>query len=105
MNISDHINHKFSDDHGGVIKPQSVRSQRSFTEHMATLYQNIDTLVYAAEVACKDNSDGPYHCPLGKKCAFKNPTDHMFSCRIDSMRMVIGDHFPQGDIKELDVTE
>jgi hypothetical protein len=39
------------DDGGVVVREQSVRSQRSFQEHMATLYQNIDNLVYAAETA------------------------------------------------------
>ena len=74
------------------MKPQSIRSQRSFTEHMKTLYQNIDTMVYASEIACKRECKD---CPF----AIWN------GCKITEIRAIIGDHFPQGDIKEVELSE
>lgn len=91
-------------------KPQSVRSQRSFLEQMQTLYQNIDTLVYAAEQACpyskqmvESRSLGmntfgvykPCECPFLGKFNF---------CSLPSLRSTIGDHFPQHDIKEVELS-
>lgn len=94
---------------------QSVRSQRSFQEHMRTLYQNIDTLVYAAEHTCPRSNDlkkkhfsvphpelsctlldVPMECPM---------RDYNALCKIPKLRRLIGDHFPQDDIKEVELGE
>ena len=88
------------------MKPQSVRSQRSFQEHMKTLYQNIDTLVYAVEITC------PYYKQMVAQrylelreffitpndcvgCEFRKKFDY---CGLYEIRSTLGDHFPQSDI-------
>ena len=90
-----------------TYKPQSVRSQRSFHEHMATIYQNIDTLVYAAEVTCpyykqmlEQRAHGlreffitPIDC-IG--CEFRKTFDY---CGLYEIRSSLGEHFPQSDIE------
>lgn len=84
------------------MKPQSVRSQRSFTEHMKTLYQNIDTMVYASEIACANTADARDLCCDG--CTFVGKK-HPNLCIVMGIRSLIGDHFPQGDIKEVELSE
>ena len=92
-------------------KPQSVRSQRSFAEHMKTLYQGIDTMVYAGEVACANTADARDLCC--DECPFKNkhfydsvPPEHdTHPCIVMGIRSLMGDHFPQGDIKEVELSE
>ena len=83
-----------------TTKPQSVRSQRSFQEHMKTIYQNIDTLVYAGEVACH-NEKGYTNC---YGCAFYRGCI-VGSNKCDKLRDIIGEHFPQSDIKEVELTK
>jgi hypothetical protein len=80
-------------------KPQSVRSQRSFQEQMKTLYQNIDTLVYAGEEACA-GAHANKECPLGSECPFHkaHQSRFPFGCALIGLRQSIGDHFPQSDI-------
>jgi hypothetical protein len=89
------------------MKPQSVRSQRSFTEHMQTLYQNIDTLVYAAEVACGKEGGSEYRC-VGMTCPFRvshSGVGFYKSCKLEHMRIILGEHFPQHDIKTVELSE
>lgn len=98
------INHQ----HDCYKKPQSVRSQRSFQEQMQTLYQNIDNMVYAAEYACnKDCEKNQWQCS-GFECAFRlgepNEPTHRNWCKLISIREIIGDHFPQHDIKEVELS-
>jgi len=71
-------------------------------ETMKRLHGEIERLVYAAETVCNSHSKSKYHCPLGKKCPFKDENDHLFSCRINSIRMILGDHVIQHDIPEVD---
>jgi len=66
------------------MKADSVRHQRPFAEHMATLHQGIDNLLYAAEIACHENkseqpsffSDNPkcVTCPFCHSAVFKDPS-------------------------------
>ena len=83
----------------------SVRSQISTKDQMDVLFKKIENLVYAAEVACHSISDNEYHCALGKECSFKNLTNQYFSCRIDSMRSVMGEHPEQHDIPQVELKE
>ena len=85
------------------MKPQSVRSQRSFAEHMKTLYQNIDTMVYAAEIACV-NSEAKCIKPESD-CPFIFNSLGGITCSRYYIRQWVGDHFPQGDIKEVELSE
>jgi predicted ArsR family transcriptional regulator len=89
------------------MKEQSVRSQRSFQEHMKTLYQNIDTLVYAAEVACHKAHGDEFRCPIGSDCPFHKAhhQEYPYGCALEGLRDCIGDHFTQTDIKEVELTE
>ena len=89
------------------MKPQSVRSQRSFAEHMKTLYQNIDTMVYAGEVACNYiTDDGKCNAPtMELACPFLQTWRADRGCKLPVFRMQLGDHFPQGDIKEVELGE
>jgi hypothetical protein len=73
------------------------RDSMQFAEKMKKHHGEIERLVYAAEIECNSHSKNKYHCPLGKKCSFKNTRDHFFSCRIDSIRMILGDHVIQHD--------
>ena len=89
------------------MKPQSVRSQRSFQEHMKTLYQNIDTLVYAGEVACHNAHGDEFRCPIGSECPFHKAHHpaYPYGCALVGLRECIGEHFPQSDIKEVELTK
>jgi hypothetical protein len=82
------------------------RQKRSFQEHMKTLYQNIDTLVYAGEVACWAAHGDEFRCPLGSECPFHkahNPP-RPWGCALVGMRDCLGDHFQQSDIKEVELS-
>lgn len=82
-----------------LFKPtQSVRSQRSFQEHMKTLYQNIYTLVYAGEVACRMHTTPTHSCD---GCPF----DKWHGCKLKELRDIVGDHFPQSDIETVELSE
>ena len=91
------------------MKPQSVRSQRSFHEHMKTLYQTIDTLVYAGMIACaKECAANQWECK-GYDCPFRKgnrdePTPPDW-CKLKSLRSILGEHFQQSDIKEVELTK
>ena len=83
------------------MKSQSIRSQRSFTEHMKTLYQGIDTMVYAAQISCANNPGEPRDCVV---CPFNIRVSEPI-CPVEQLRHIIGDHFPQGGIKEVELSE
>ena len=88
--------------------PQSVRSQRSFSEHMKTLYQNIDTLVYAAEIQCGRQRDMGCICWRKEQdCAFKSKMfteGQLYICKLHSIKSLIGDHYQQDDIGTVELT-
>ena len=69
------------------------RESMHFRDKMLKYHAEIEHMVYAAEILCSEHSDNKYHCSLGKKCPFKDPHDHLMSCRIDSFRLILGDHF------------
>jgi len=85
------------------MKPQPIRSQRPFQEHMQTLYQNIDNMTYAAEVSCNVSHDMGCICKRKEQdCAFKSkmfPEGQLYLCKLHSLRSLIGDHTPQHDIE------
>lgn len=93
-------------------KPLSVRSQRSFQEHMKTLYQGIDNQLYAAEQSCQYSKELFESHTLGnrsfkvndycKGCDFKG---HFNLCSLFALRVIVGNHFVQSDIKETELTE
>jgi len=83
----------------------SVRSQISTKDQMDVLFKKIENLVYAAEVACHSISDHEYHCALGRECPFKNIRNPYFSCRVDSMRSVMGERPEQHDIPQVELKE
>ena len=85
------------------------RQKRSFQEHMKTLYQNIDTLIYSAEITCGVQKDYGSICKHKEHdCPFKSkmfPTGSLYICKLHSIRALLGEHFEQSDIKELEVTK
>jgi predicted ArsR family transcriptional regulator len=86
----------------GEMKSQSVRSQRSFQEHMKTLYQNIDTLVYAAELACRN--DNPCVCNTNCPMRMEGSDGERYNCKIGELRNIIGEHFIQSDIESVELS-
>jgi len=74
---------------------------------MATIYQNIDTLVYAGEIGCSNAHDGKTQCPIGSDCPFHkaHQPNFPYGCALVGLRKCIGDNFPQSDIKEVELTK
>jgi len=57
---------------------------------MKKLRDEIEQLVRQAGDECRSNSKNEYHCSLGKKCPFKDPSDPYFSCKVDRMKLALG---------------
>jgi len=86
----------------------SVRSQRDFIEHMATLFQTIDTAVYSAQILCDNKGHRGSVC-LNKDepvCSFRSEWIGSISiCKLHSIRMLLGEHFEQHDIPQVELKE
>ena len=76
------------------------RDSMKFSDKMARYHGEIERVIYAAEILC------PHKGKLGaiQKCR-ENCTFRTNWCTLYTMRKTVGDHVPQHDIPQVEVTK
>ena len=87
-----------------IVKSDSARHAIAFQETMKRLHGEIERMVYAAEIACKDASGDDFRCPLGSECPFHaaHKPNRPYGCMVAGFRDILGDHFDQHDCMVMD---